>query len=197
METALAIAAVTAVLRYVIEEGMARNRVGALIDRAIVVTSVPPDRVASMGSDPVQVNLFLHRVGVNAEVRNRPGRQTAPLPLALDLHYWVTACSAEEFVGEILLGYAMQVLHDTPLLDHQTIVRALDPNRSGGTSVPQAFGALAGCGLAEQIEPVRILPEWLTTEDLSLVWNSLRAPYRPTAAYLASMVTISSPAPQT
>jgi hypothetical protein len=36
METALAIAAVTAVLRYVIEEGMARNRVGALIDRAIV-----------------------------------------------------------------------------------------------------------------------------------------------------------------
>jgi hypothetical protein len=196
MGTALSIAAVTAVLRHVIERGLARNRVGDLIDRAIVVTSVPPDRAVSMGTDPAQVNLFLHRVSVNSETRNRPERQAGPPPLALDLHYWVTACSAEEFVGEILLGYAMQMLHDTPLLDRETIVRALDPNRSGETSVPQAFRAFVGCGLVDQIEPVRIVPESLTADELSRVWNALGSPYRPTAAYLATMVELSSPASQ-
>ena len=76
-----------------------------------------------------QLNLFLYQVTPNQGWRNvgpavrrrrRASRLTNP-PLALDLHYLLTAYGAADFEAEILLGYGMQVLHEHPVLDRQAI----------------------------------------------------------------------------
>ena len=52
--------------------------------------------------------------------RQRRARSTSP-PLALDLHYLLTAYGSADFQAEILLGYAMHLLHERPVLDRAAI----------------------------------------------------------------------------
>jgi hypothetical protein len=44
------------------------------------------------------------------------------LPLALN-HYLLTAYGSADFQGDILLGYAMHLLHERPVLDRAAIRR--------------------------------------------------------------------------
>ena len=204
MSTALAIAGVTAVLRDLLNDGLVNHNVAGVIGSTVTVSVLPPDRVvAANGNEASQLNLFLHQVTPNSGWRNEglparddSGRQRlSNPPLALDLHYLLSAYSAADLHGEILLGYAMQLLHETPVLTRQAIATALSPSPDVGATLPPALRALSECGLADQVEQLRITPEYLTTEEMSKLWTATQAHFRPTAAYKVTVVLIESTQP--
>ena len=112
MSTALAIAGVTAVLRDLLNDGMVNHNVSGILGNTVVVSALPPDRLLpANGTESAQLNLFLHQVTPNAGWRNEGlpscdanGRiRLSNPPLALNLHYLVSAYSSGDLHGEILL----------------------------------------------------------------------------------------------
>jgi len=104
VSNALAIAGVTAVLRDMIDTTMIDQNVSAAMGQGVTVTAVAPDTIALEGTDArPQVNVFLHQVTPNAAWRNvglpsrgRNGDRLSNPPLALDLHYLVTAYGIDD-----------------------------------------------------------------------------------------------------
>jgi hypothetical protein len=196
MSTALAIAAVTATLKALLENGLTQNAWASAVGNP-TVSALPPDRVVpATGTDPNQLNLFLYHVTPNPGWRNlglpsrdRDGQTVANPPLALDLHYLVTAYGSEMFNAEILLGYAMQVLHETPGLGREAIRAALG---AAGGSLAAVRRALATSELADQFEQLKITPQSMDTEEMSKLWTAFSTHYRPTAAYQVTVVLIES-----
>ncbi len=199
MSSALALAAVTAVLRDLLNDGLIHHNVSGALGGGVSVSVLAPDRVVS-GNEVSQLNLFLHQVTPNAGWRNQGlpsreagnGQRLANPPLALDLHYLVSAYSGGDLHAEILLGHAMQILHETPVLTRQAIRTVLTPPPGGGDGVAKALSA---AGLADQIEQIRITPELLSSEDLSKLWSATQSHLRPSAAYMASVVLIEASNP--
>ena len=199
MSSALAIAAVTAVLKDLLDNGLKAFRVSDIVGGDVTVSALPPDRIDITGAeDPTQLNLFLHQATPNQGWRNvglptrtSNGERMSDNPLALNLHYLLTAYGAKDFYPEIILGYAMQLLHETPVLTRDAIRKALTPSPS-----PPGFPiALATSELADQVEQIRITPEILNTEEISKIWAAIQAHYRPTAAYQMTVVLIESTRP--
>jgi hypothetical protein len=203
MSTALAIASVTAVLRDLLNNGLIDHDVSSSVGN-VTVSALPPDRIQADGSEKSQLNLFLYQVTPNQGWRNtalpsRDGRGDRLInqPLALDLHYLLTAYGAKDLHGEILLGYGMQLLHEQPVLTRAAVRRSLAPPTqvSGGGGLPTELAELALSKLAEQVELIKIVPQPMTTEEISKLWSAFQAKYRPSAAYLASVVLIESERP--
>ena len=184
MSNALAIATVTRTLVNLLFTNVAKLD-GELGDLA--VTAQPLD-AARKGVTGTQLNVFLYRVATNAAWRNQDdprttrAGETAFPPLALDLHYLVTAYgrgeSDNDAVSHRALAAAMSVLHDHSMLGADEIRAALKDN-----------------DLVDQIERVRITPESLSTEELSRLWAAFQTGYRITAAYQAAVVLIDSRRP--
>jgi hypothetical protein len=199
VSSGLAIAGVTAVLQRLITDGL--NEFQPTSVPTFSVTSLPPSRVltASNGADADQLNLFLYQVTPNSGWRNvalpsrgEDGERRSNPPLALDLHYVLTAYGAQLLNAEILLGCAMQALHELPYLTRDSIRNALSVGTSSGTSLDNMLVALSTSGLAEQIEQIKITPQTLNAEEMSKLWTAFQAPYRPTAGYLVTVVLIES-----
>lgn len=198
MSSPLAIAAVTAVLRDLLNNGLIDHNITGSLGSNVDITAVPPDTiVVDPATARTQLNLFMHQVTPNAGWRNdglpsRDGRGTRLTnpPLALDLHYLLTAYGAAELHSEILLGYAMHLMHETPVLDRQAIRTALSGGTVPGSILPPAFQALSAADLADQVEQIRITPMTMSTEEMSKLWSAMQAHYRPTAAYHVSVVLI-------
>ena len=90
----------------------------------------------------------------------------------------------------------MQLLHETPVLSRKAIRKALDPSPPvGGTALSPTLKALASSGLENQIELIKITPEYLNTEEISKLWTATQSHLRPTAAYMASVVLIEASNP--
>ena len=204
MSTALAIAGVTAVLRDMLNDGLINHNVSGIIGTTVTVSALPPDRVSpAAGTENTQINLFMHQVTPNTGWRNEGlpahdasgSQRLSNPPLALDLHYLVSAYGAEDLHAEILLGYAMQLFHENAVLSRGAINTALSPSPDVGAVLPPALRALAECGLADQVEHIRITPASMNTEEMSRLWSALQAHYRPTAAYHVSVVLIESVRP--
>lgn len=202
MSTALAIASVTAVLKDLLNNGVVDHNLAPLVGD-VTVSALSPDRIAvDNNSETSQLNLFLYQVSLNAAWRNaslpsrdsRGARVTNP-PLALDLHYLLTAYGEKDLHTEILLGYGMQILHETPVLARDSIRRALSPLPQQPFDVgqlPPQLQALFESGLAEQVEQLKIIPQNISTEEISRLWTAFQARYRPSAAYQVSVVLIES-----
>jgi hypothetical protein len=198
MSNALAIAAVTAILRDLLNNAMIDHGISTTVGSPVTVTALPPDRIKTGDDELPQLNIFLYHVASNAGWSNsalpsrdtRGNRATNP-PLALDLYYLLSAYGKNDFDGEILLGYAMQMLHETPVLPRDAIRTAL-----GGVSpVPSnilPIGPLSAADLADQVEQIKITPQLMNTEEVWKLWTALQAHYRPTAAYRISVVLIES-----
>jgi hypothetical protein len=207
MSNALAIAGVTAVLRDLLHEGLIDHDLPSDVG-VVKVTSDPPDIIVTGPDEQDRLNLFLYQVTPNQGWRNNglPSRDTqgtrlSNAPLALDLHYLLTAYGTKSFHQEILLGYGMQILHETPVLTRDDIRRALNPVPVvppdpavpvDGSALPGAFALLNAADLAEQAEQIRITPQYLNTEELSKLWTATKANYRATCAYHVSVVLIES-----
>jgi hypothetical protein len=199
VSNALAIAAVTAVLKDLLNNGFIEHDLASTVG-TISVSALAPDLVPKGRDDPSRLNLFMYQVTPNQSWRNvgLPSRDAGGLlvanpPLALDLHYLLTAYAAQDFHAEILLGYALQLLHETPVLSREAVRQALQaPSPVDGGILPPAQQALSAADLADQIELVRLSPASLGTEEMSRLWAALQTSYRPTAAYQASVVLIES-----
>jgi hypothetical protein len=201
MSNALAIASVTAVLRDLLNNGLIDSNISSVIGN-VVVSTLAPDRIDITSTDQQsQLNLFLYQVTPNASwrnvglpARNAAGERISNPPLALNLHYLLTAYGAQDLHAEILLGYGMQLFHETPVLPRKAIRTSLqNPAQVGaGSGLPAAMQALFTSELAEQVEQIKIAPETLNTEEISRMWSAFQAHYRPTVAYQASVVLIES-----
>jgi hypothetical protein len=204
MSNALAIASVSFVLVDLLNNGLIDRNVSSSVGD-VIVTAWPPDKVDALQTDgKSQLNLFLYNITQNQAWRNvgYPSRDTSGErignpPLALDLHYLLTAYGAEQFHSEILLGYGMQLFHETPFLAREAIQQSLSaPTQVADTnhSVPSGMLNLFTSGLANQVEMIKIGPQTLTTEEISRLWTAFQAKYRSTAAYQCSVVLIQSEA---
>ncbi|MGA2249197.1 DUF4255 domain-containing protein [Terracidiphilus sp.] len=190
MSSALALSAVTSVLQTSL--GLVYNS-SAL--GTITVSAIAPDVVETkygIGPDsgPL-VNLFLHQVTPNAAWRNIDFPSLAAdgstrlknPPLALDLHYLLTAYASEDTEAEALLGYAILMLHENPILP-----RALITSMLGKLSSSTYNDALQAAGVDAQIEMIKLSPATLGREEMAWLWTALKADYRPTFPFQASVV---------
>ena len=183
MSNALAIAAVTATLRNLLESV---NQGTGLNGSNVSITTKPPDKARDGTSTDNQINLFLYQVLPNAAWRNMdiPQRvragETAIPPLALNLYYMLTAYGEgdDDSLGHRLLGHAMSIFYDHPLLGAQEIKDALPPDIDSD--------------LENQIERVRITLQPLTVEEIFRLWSGFLTQYRISVSYEISVVLIES-----
>jgi hypothetical protein len=180
MSNASAIAAVTATLQAILGTEIALDP--ALNDTT--VTALPLDKARGTITSN-QLNLFLYQVLPNAAWRNmdmptstRPGERGNP-PLALDLHYLITAFGRENDTSQPfdhhLLGKAMSVLYDHALL--------------GPDEIRIAF---PGSDVENQPDRVRITFQPLSLEDISKLWMGFATQYRVSIGYDVSVTLIES-----
>lgn len=203
MSNALSIATVTAVIKNLLENGLVSDAIAASVGD-VLVTALPPDKVQVGSDERAQINLFLYHVTqnrnvdwVSQEYRSRYSTSntysTNP-PLALDLHYVLTAYGPKDFQAEILLGYAMQMLYKLPTITSETIENALKNAAETSTSgvFSQAITGLSVSNLALKVGQIKVSPAFLTMEETSKIWSALQTNYRPSATYQVSMVLIES-----
>jgi hypothetical protein len=204
VSSALAIASVTAVLRNLLDNGMIDDRVTATVGN-VTVSALAPDLIPLERNAASQLNLFLYLVTPNQGWRNvdlpafdGAGDRRSNPPLALDLHYLLTAYGSRDLHAEILLGYGMQLLHETPVLSRAAIRRAIgvpglvsDPD----DSLPAGLEALGASGLGEQVETIKIVQAAMGPDDVSKLWSAFQSRYRPSAGYLVTVVLIESQRP--
>ena len=179
MSNSLAIATVTATLRNLLTRSLDASIAGS------TVTTQPPGTARDNNSGN-QINLFLYHTAIDAALRNwdmprqvKPGETGKP-PLALNLYYLITAYGLDDddVMSHVLLGQAMSILHDHPLL-----------------GAPELKDALPDNDLHEQMERVRITPQPLSVDEMYKLWTTFQTQYRISAAYEVSVVLIESTLP--
>jgi len=177
MSTELAVSAVTVALRNLMIAGVTLDdaAVPLGINQGLEYTTLPLHRVREKHATKNVLNVFLYRVDGSAAYRNQAfsGRT----PLAINLEYLITAYGEHdrEEVSHYLLGKAMRVLHD-----HPVIARA------------RLKTALAAARVHEQLENIRITPQELSVDDLSKLWTSFQSQFRISASYLVTVLLIES-----
>ncbi len=194
MSNAMAIAAVTRVVQDAIRFNLSTSDIAGLDPE---VWSLPLDLVESRIEDEVNViNFFMYRTTYNQGWRNEdlPSRShagdvlTKP-KLGLDLYYILSCYGADDLYGDMMLGYAMQVLHNNPVLSRSFITDQL------AAMTGSIFSGVKNSNLADQIEMVKIVPDTVNTEELSRLWTSFGAKYRQSTFYKATVVLIESEEP--
>ncbi|HXJ01483.1 MAG TPA: DUF4255 domain-containing protein [Micropepsaceae bacterium] len=202
MSSPLAIGAVSAVLRNLLDNGLIEA--GVAMGTTVNISAVAPDVIdLNNAEEPPRLNLFLHQVTPNSGWRNADlpsrsaitGERLTNAPLALDLHYLLTAYGRADFQAEILLGYAMHLLHERPVLDRAAIRRALDPSPLDVSMLPPAYQALAASDLADQVELIKITPAAMGNDEMSKLWSAIQTHCRPSSAYQVSVVLIQGTKP--
>ncbi|GAX45684.1 hypothetical protein NIES4075_67050 [Tolypothrix sp. NIES-4075] len=194
MSNALAIGAVTAVIKSLLDNRLNDPSVSSSLGSTVAVTVLAPDLVVPSNGELQEdkLNLYLYQVtpnigwrNVGMPTRDDQGDRVSNPPLAIDLHYLLTAYSKEPFHTEMLLGYGMQLLHEIAVLTRNAI-------RSALLSLPVTSQVLATAGLADQIEQIKICPQSMNPEEMSRLWAAFQSHYRPTVVYQASVVLIES-----
>jgi hypothetical protein len=190
MSNSLAIAATTATLRHLLDAPV-KDIDTDLSTFGYRVTTQPPDLAAKdfEGSNAsVGLNIFLYQTVLNAAWRNmdmpkamRPGETGQP-PLALNLHYLLTAYGQNDSgagnLAQRVLGAALSVVHDHPLL-----------------APDQIANAIPGNDLAKQFERMRITPLPMGVEEISKLWMIFQTQYRLSAAIEVTVALIDSRRP--
>ncbi len=190
MSNPYAIAAVTHVLTNLLEEEVSPE-VSPQIGNVEINAQAPDQILTNGGNEQPQLNVFLYRVTPNTgwqnsllPSRDSRGDRITNQPLALNLHYLLSAYGVDALHNEMLLGWGMHVLHENPVMSREDIRVRLT-----GQEV------LRNSRLDDQVEHIRIAPENLNTEELSKLWTAVQSPYRPTAAYVATVVLIEADEP--
>jgi hypothetical protein len=110
-----------------------------------------------------RLTIFLYRVIPSTARRERPpGGVQRPTAIPLELHYLVTACAAEATTAQELLGWAISVLHDTPVIE----------------------------GDAPDGSRVELAWDPLTPAELAAIWQVAPQTRSPSAAYVARGVAL-------
>ncbi len=196
MSDYLAVGGVSAVLMSLLGTALSQGGPITILGSAAAITNKAPDLIPTGSEETAGVNIFLYYASMNPALRNLGlpsagaggGRLSNP-PLAINLHYLVTAYGNHAFDTEILLAWAMKVFHDTPVVARDTIEQALADLLSVHPP-PVENQLIAASTLASQVEHIRITPETLTTEEIYRLWTAFQTHYRPTTSYQVSVVVI-------
>jgi hypothetical protein len=123
------------------------------------------------------LTLFLYRVGASRIQSSGPGvqenGQQRRRSLPLDLHFFLTVWAKTATLQHAILGWAMRVLADFPLLPAPVLNAARD-------------------GTYRDDESVELVPDQLDTEEMMRIWDSFGVPYQLSVPYLARVVRIDS-----
>ena len=166
------------------------------VGATFTVTTLPPDddRV----NDQTGVNLSLYRIHENPCTKNMGwrGTKTAPLsnskpPLSLILSYLLTAyvqkaggTSQDDITTHQLLGNAMAILHDYPVLND---IHDADFDASVDTQFAPE--------LRESFEKIKISILPTSMEEFAHIWTGFGKAYRLSIAYRVSLVEIGPTTP--
>ncbi len=124
------------------------------------------------------LSLYLYRVTMNEHLRNS-GRINDPadvnVPLAVNLHFLMTAWAASALTEHTILAWAMRQLYLHPMLTSSS----LSPEAGWG---PDDF--------------VHVIPAELSTEDIMRIWDALEPSYRLSVSYIARVVRIDADTPR-
>jgi hypothetical protein len=197
VSTALAVAATSRVIAAVVDDAVAAARLmlpGVL--GSATTSSAPPDHlVTGLAGEVTNLNLFLYHVTYNQgwrevglPTRASDGTPIGRAPLAIDLHYLLSAYSAGDYEAQIMLGIGLQALHEIPVLFRKKIQAVF---AAPTTPVDKA---LATADLANQVEMIKIVPQQLGTEELSKLWTAFQSKFRVSAAYAVSVLLIETKA---
>jgi Pvc16 N-terminal domain len=197
----LTIATITALVKGLLENGLVSKNVSGQIGGDAAVTALPPDRINIGAEEKPQLNLFLYQITPSVGLRtgfDRPGfdRNGAErLPtMSLELHYLITAYGAQDYHTELLLGHALETMLENSVLSAATMKKTIASFGGKGRSGQPVVAAIAGSDLADQIQELRITPQFLSAEDLSKFWSALQAKYRPSLTYKITGVPLFSSA---
>lgn len=202
MSSQFILIAVTAVLKGLLENGLVESAAMSSLGE-LKVTTKPPDSISVDGTDEqTGLNLFLYQMTQNRNAdwiaqKRRGDRQQSVensgsknSPLGLNLHYLLTAYGSKDFQTELLLGYAMQLLRDTPITGdtiHTTLIHIAD-NADG--FLAQVLATTSITELSTHLGEIKIYPKFFNTEEMSKLWSFLHGSYRPSIAYEVSTVLI-------
>jgi hypothetical protein len=134
--------------------------------------------------DNLRINLFLYKIQENSALKNMDWQakssspnQLTPPPLSLHLFYLMTAYSSSQnpFEAHNLLGRAMHVFYENPILQLQSEEIELHPPR----------------------EPIRIMLNTMDIDELSRIWSTFSQPYRLSVMYEVSVVQLDATSERT
>jgi Pvc16 N-terminal domain len=192
MSSPLSIATVTSVIKSVLENGLVMHGATTVVGE-LAVTALPPDRITTGADERSQLNIYLYRITPNTAWRAIPTGGEQPngarsVPLSLDLHYLLTAYGERDYHAETLLGSAMELLHETPVLTRETIAPTLASLAERDRSSAPDFA-----DVIDFIDRITLSPEFLSMEDLTKLWSALQARFRLSATYQASVLMRAAP----
>ena len=127
------------------------------------------------------ISLYLYRITPAGEIRNYPprispdGRRYRPL-LPINLHYVLSSWAREALKQQRLLGIAMRLLEDTPVLPAGVL------NQGGpedDTFRPN--------------ETVDLIMESISIYDMGAIWDVSKPNVQPSIGYVARMIGLESP----
>jgi Pvc16 N-terminal domain len=201
MSTIFALAGVSAQLKQLLEDGLERHGVADALRSPVSVTVLPPDRGEATGAG-ARLNLFLYQTAPNLRLRNvaapvQRGADTAlhyP-PLALDLHYLISAYGTEELQAEALLGSALLQLHEHPVLTTGVSLSQAAAHMAHAAASAPDFDAVMAAERSGQSARLSITPTVLSIAELAALWTAMRTPCRPCITVEVSAVRIDSDAP--
>ena len=191
MSNALAIAAVTAVIRARLLEAFGNEWTSDPSNPRVV--TLPPNQVIATDETGPVLNLFLFAVHSNGRAANVPrpdpaGTAEARSGHSFTLEYLVAAHGILALEAEILLGHALVALQAMAVLTPDAIRSTLDPE-APSTLLTRPFREEA-VKLADSIEAIRISTRPLTIDSLTGLWRSFRTPYRPAVMIEATGVRL-------
>jgi hypothetical protein len=177
--SSLTIAAVTAILKSKLENGLVSRGVTPQLGGDATVTALAPDRVGGGAEEKPHLNIFLYSVapntGLSAASRQRTAEATRPANTItpLELHYLVSAYGAQDYQVEILIGYCLDLMRESPEWSQESITSALKAlsNPDGGRN-----------------DRVRITPHFMNADELAKLFSALQSRYRPSIAYRLTVV---------
>lgn len=176
MATYQAIAAVSLALKGLLDRALPKD---AFPDAAIELLQ-PADYANGMAEG---VSLLLYRVAINQTQRNLPPR-TAPdgtrfrSPLPVDLHYLLSAWADDADTQQCLLGWAMRLMEDMPVLPG-SLINPFLPEKP-------VFRAE---------ESVELVCDPLPQEQWLALWATLTPKAAASMTYIVRMVQIDSEKP--
>ena len=198
MSTYQAIGGVSETLKTLLEDRMELPADAVNLFRVSIGPPRPETQVNVDMPEAPRANLFLYRALESGNLKNQeiPGHGNASAygfpPLSLDLHFLVTAYGTREIQGHynetlahFLLGSAMRVLHDFPV-----IAESLQTVR------PPVGTQILHESLRGSFERVKLTFEPVSLEDLAKIYTALTLPFRVAAAYNVSVIQIDSQRPR-